>query len=47
MLWFIISSLCMGISALLIYFYYMKKGQFDDGEDVKYQIFRDDENKIK
>lgn len=27
---------------MFIYIYYMRKGQFDDPEDVKYQLFRDD-----
>lgn len=43
MIWYIASSLFMGLSGLFIYLYYMKKGQFDDPEDVKYQLFRDDE----
>lgn len=43
MIWFIASSLSMGFAGLLIYFFYLKKGQFDDPEDVKYQLFRDDE----
>jgi len=25
------------------FIYFLKKGQFDDMEDVKYQMFRDDE----
>lgn len=43
MIWYIASSIFMGLAGLFIYFYYMKKGQFDDPEDVKYQLFRDDE----
>lgn len=33
-------SLC-GVAA---YIYYLRKGQFEDLEDVKYQMFRDEEN---
>lgn len=36
------SSLALGFAGLLIYLFYLKKGQFDEGEDVKYQIFRDE-----
>jgi cbb3-type cytochrome oxidase maturation protein len=43
MIWYIASALSMGLAGLLIYFYYLKKGQFDDPEDVKYQLFRDEE----
>jgi cbb3-type cytochrome oxidase maturation protein len=46
MLWYITSSIAMGLAFLLIYFYYMQKGQFDDPEDVKFQIFRDEENEL-
>lgn len=28
----------------MIYIYYLRKGQFDDPEDVKYQMFREEEN---
>jgi nitrogen fixation-related uncharacterized protein len=41
----IASSLGFGLGFFLIYVFYLRKGQFDDGEDVKYQIFRDEENK--
>lgn len=47
MIWYIASSLAMGGAGLLIYLYYMQKGQFDDPEDVKYQLFRDQEKDIK
>jgi cbb3-type cytochrome oxidase maturation protein len=43
MIWYIASSMFMGLSGLMIYLYYMRKGQFDDPEDVKYQLFRDEE----
>lgn len=44
---YIASSLAFSFAFLLIYIFYWKKGQFDDGEDVKYQIFRDEENNGK
>jgi len=40
--WTIISSVVAGLAGLAVYLYYLKKGQFDDPESVKYQIFRDD-----
>lgn len=30
-----------------IYIYYLKQGQFDDPEDVKYQMFRDENERKK
>lgn len=41
---FIASSLAFSFAFLLVFYFYQKKGQFDDPEDVKFQIFRDDEN---
>jgi cbb3-type cytochrome oxidase maturation protein len=43
MFWTLISSLLAGIVGGAIYLYYLRKGQFDDPEDVKYQMFRDEE----
>jgi cbb3-type cytochrome oxidase maturation protein len=40
----IVSSLAFGLGFFLIFVFYLKKGQFEDDEDVKYQIFRDEEN---
>lgn len=40
---YLLLSLAMGIAGILIYVYYLRKGQFDDPEDVKYQLFREDE----
>lgn len=40
--WTIVSTLIAGIAGVLIYIYYMRKGQFDDLEDVKYQLFREE-----
>lgn len=47
MLWTIVSSLALALAGLAIYIYYFQKGQFDDPEDVKYQLFRDEEEKEK
>lgn len=43
MLWLIVSGVALGLASLMIYYYYMRKGQFEDPEDVKYQMFRDKE----
>lgn len=43
MFWTISSSLALGLASLLVYVYYLNKGQFEDPEDVKYQMFREEE----
>lgn len=43
MLWTIISSFAIALAGLFVYIYFFQKGQFDDPEDVKYQLFRDEE----
>lgn len=43
MFWYISSSIALGLAGLLVYLYYQRKGQFDDPEDVKYQMFREDD----
>lgn len=43
MLWSLFASLPIGVAAIIIFVYYLRSGQFDDPEDVKYQMFRDDE----
>lgn len=45
MFWCLLSSFVLGLAGLLLYVYYLRKGQFDDAEDVKYQMFRDEEGK--
>lgn len=47
MIWYIASSVSMGLAGVFIYIYYLKKGQFEDPEDVKYQLFREDEEILK
>lgn len=33
----------MGLAGLLVYLYYFRQGQFEDQEDVKYQLFHEEE----
>lgn len=43
MTYLLISSIAMAAGSLLVYIYYARQGQFDDLEDVKYEMFRNDE----
>lgn len=36
-------TLLISLGGVGTFIYYLKKGQFDDLEDVKYQMFRDEE----
>lgn len=40
---FLLIALTGGLAGVIVCLYYMKKGQFEDPEDPKYQMFRDDE----
>jgi nitrogen fixation-related uncharacterized protein len=40
--WTIMSSIAASLTGLAVYIYYSKKGQFDDSESIKYQIFHED-----
>jgi cbb3-type cytochrome oxidase maturation protein len=40
--WMLVSSIVAALAGLLIYVYYLKRGQFDDMESIKYQLFRED-----
>lgn len=42
MIWMIIGSIAAALAGLLMCVYFLKKGQFEDDEDVKYQLFRED-----
>lgn len=42
MFWMLMGTLLMALAGVVIYVYYHRKGQFEDQEEVKYQIFRDD-----
>ena len=43
MMWYLISSLSMALAGGIIYAYYLRKGQFDKLEDVKYQMMREED----
>lgn len=43
MYWCLFSSLALGLGGILVYVHYWRKGQFEDPEDVKYQMFREEE----
>lgn len=45
MAFYLLSSLFMGFFAFGIYLYCLKKGMLDDSEDIKYQMFRDENQK--
>ncbi|MEC7840231.1 MAG: cbb3-type cytochrome oxidase assembly protein CcoS [Chlamydiota bacterium] len=45
MIVYIAISIAMGLAGIATYIYYLRQGQFDDNEDVKYQLFREEENK--
>lgn len=45
MYWYLMSSIVMALAGILVYVYYLRKGQFDDVEDIKYQMFRDENEK--
>lgn len=42
MIWMIFGSIIAALGGLGLYIYFLQKGQFDEEEDVKYQIFRED-----
>jgi len=42
-LWTIVGTLITSLSALMVYIYYHKRGQFEDSEEVKYQLFHDED----
>jgi cbb3-type cytochrome oxidase maturation protein len=43
MIWFLSVSLVGGLAGIIFLIYHMRRGQFEDPEDPKYQMFRDDE----
>ncbi len=43
MFWMIVGSILTALGGLGIYIYYLCKGQFEDNEMVKYQLFREDD----
>lgn len=44
MFWSLFSTIVLALAGIIVYIYYLRKGQFDDPEDVKYQMFRDEED---
>ena len=45
MLIYIALTIATGLAGVGVYIYYLRQGQFDDPEEVKYQLFRDDDDK--
>lgn len=43
MAWLILSSLLMSFIGGLVYFYFFFEGQFENEEETKYQVFRQDD----
>jgi nitrogen fixation-related uncharacterized protein len=43
MLGYIIASLALGLTGAIAYIFFWKKGQFEDMEDVKYDLLRQDD----
>ncbi|MEX2305280.1 MAG: cbb3-type cytochrome oxidase assembly protein CcoS [Waddliaceae bacterium] len=44
MIVFLFSTLLVALAGLLAYLYFLKNGQFEDMEDVKYQVFHEEED---
>ncbi len=44
---YILSTLIMAFGGLGLFVFYLRRGQFDDIEDVKYQMFRDEDDNTK
>jgi hypothetical protein len=42
MCWILIGTVGFGLIGLAFFVVFFKKGQFEDCEDVKYQVFRED-----
>lgn len=42
MFWMIMGSIAAALCGLGIYIFCLHKGQFDDDENIKYQVFRED-----
>ncbi len=43
MVWYLSSSLLMGFFGFAVYLHCLRKGMFEDSEDIKFQMFREDE----
>ncbi|MBA3721802.1 MAG: cbb3-type cytochrome oxidase assembly protein CcoS [Parachlamydiaceae bacterium] len=42
MFWSVIGSIIAALAGLLVYVYYLRQGQFEDVESVKYQLFQEE-----
>jgi hypothetical protein len=40
----ILISLIASLAGIAIFIYFLKKGEFDNSEDVKYQLFREEDS---
>ena len=40
MAWILLSTILMSLAGLVAYLYFFEDGQFDEPEDVKFQMFR-------
>ena len=38
----LVYTLAGGVASLLVYLFFWRKGQFEDCEDIKYEIFHED-----
>lgn len=43
MFWMILGSIVAAMGGLILYIYFLKKGYFEDEEEIKYQIFREND----
>lgn len=39
----LVTTILASLVGLGVFIYYMKKGQFDENEEVKYQLFHDED----
>jgi hypothetical protein len=45
MMSYIAFSIASGLAGIAIYVYFMRQGQFEESEEIKYQLFREEEEK--
>lgn len=43
MYWYLLSTILLSLCGLIVFIYFARKGQFENMEDVKYQMFRDED----
>lgn len=46
MLGYILVTLAFGMAGGIIYFYFQKQGQFEDSEEPKYQMLREQDHQL-